>query len=134
MALSLDQRAHVRQVIGQLPLELTKLPSAPLFVCDQYEAGFGPVLVNLLCSNRNLRSPATAAKIIALLTEGLVYLAAATISGIGRGRVPLTPEAVAGFATALGFAAGDLTAITGIELPQPPWPDDPLAAEMAALL
>ncbi|MDX2675925.1 hypothetical protein [Streptomyces soliscabiei] len=134
MALPSDQRAHVHQLIEQLPLELEERPSAPPFIYDQHEAGLGAMLANLLCGNRNLRSPTAAAKILALLTEGRVYLAASTISGIGRGRVPLTPDRVAGFATALGIAVGDLAAITGVEVPEPPRPDNPLAAETAGLL
>ncbi|MFI7298952.1 hypothetical protein [Streptomyces sp. NPDC050121] len=134
LALPSDQRVHVHQLIEQMPLDREERPSAPPFIHDQHEAGFGAMIANLLCSNRNLQSPTAAAKILALLTEGRVYLAASTISGIGRGRVPLTPKLVVGFATALGIPAGDLAAITGVDLPEPPPPDNPLAAEMAGLL
>ncbi|MBC9731082.1 hypothetical protein [Streptomyces sp. TRM68367] len=109
-------------------------PSAPTSLYDQQEAGFGAMLASLLCGNRNLRSPAAGAKILALLTEGRVYLAASTVSGIGRGRVPLTPDLMTGFATALGIPAGDLAALTGVELHEPQRPVDPLAAEMAGLV
>ncbi|MEU6417678.1 hypothetical protein [Streptomyces spiralis] len=74
------------------------------------------------------------ARVLALLTEGRVYLAASTIGGIGRGRVPLTAERVEGFATALGIPAGDLAAITGVELGEASRPCDPPAAEMAGLV
>lgn len=134
MALPSGQRAHIHRLVDQLPLELKERPSAPPFMYDQQEVGFGAMLANLLCGNRNLHSPTAAAKTLALLTEGRVYLAASTISGIGRGRVPLTPDRVAGFATALGIPAGDLAAITGVELREPSRPDEPLAAEMARLL
>ncbi|MFH9967863.1 hypothetical protein ACH4PR_42030 [Streptomyces mirabilis] len=134
MALPSDQRAHVHRLVDQLPLELEERPSAPPFTYDQQKVGFGAMLVNLLCGNRNLHSLTAVAKTVALLTDGRVYLAASTISGIGRGRVPLTPDRVAGFATALGIQAGDLAAITGVELREPSRPDDPLAAEMAGLL
>ncbi|MFI9563405.1 hypothetical protein [Streptomyces rishiriensis] len=133
-ALPSDQRAHVHQLIERLPLELEERPPAQPFIYDQHAAGFGAVLTNLLCGNRNLPSPTAAAKILAVLTEGRVYLAASTISGIGRGRAPLTPDRVAGFATALGIPTGDLAAVTGIALPEPSRPADPPAAEMAGLL
>ncbi|WP_262061179.1 hypothetical protein [Streptomyces sp. STR69] len=134
MALPSDQRANVHQLVDQLPLELKGRPSASPFTYDQHKAGSGAMLANLLCGNRNLRSLTAAAKILAILTEGRVYLAASTISGIGRGRVPLTSDQVEAFATALGIPAGDLAAITGVELREPSRPDDPLAAEMAGLL
>ncbi|MGY4741314.1 hypothetical protein [Streptomyces sp. ATMOS53] len=134
LALHPDQRAHIRQLVEQLPLEHEERPSAPPFMYDQQEAGFGAMLANLLCGNRNLQSPTAAAKILALLTEGRVYLAASTISGIGRNRVPLTPDRVAAFATALGIRAGDLAAIACVELREPSQPDDPLVTEMAGLL
>ncbi len=134
MALPSDLRARVHWLVDQLPLELRDPPSHPLRTYDQHEAGFGAVLANLLCGNRNLYSLTAAAKTLALLTDGRVYLAASTISGIGRGRVPLTPNLVTGFATTLGISAGDLAAITSVELPEPSRPDDPLAAEMAGLL
>jgi hypothetical protein len=133
MALPSDQRTRVHGMVGQLPQEPRDRPSDPPRTYDQ-QAGFGAMLANLLCGNRNLLSPTAAAKTLALLTDGRVYLAASTISGIGRGRVPLTPDRVTGFATALGISAGDLGAITGVEVTEPSRPDDPLAAEMAGLL
>ncbi|MFE4819904.1 hypothetical protein ACFRFU_26435 [Streptomyces sp. NPDC056704] len=111
----------------------TSAPPPPL-VYDQHEVGSGAILANLLCLNRNLHSPTAEAKILALLTEGRVYLAASTVSGIGRGRVALTADRVAGFATTLGIPGGDLAAITAVELRETSGPDDPLAAEMARLL
>jgi hypothetical protein len=134
MALPSDLRAHIHWLVDQLSHELRDPPSHPPRAYDQHEAGFGAMLANLLCGNRNLYSLTAAAKTLALLTDGRVFLAASTISGIGRGRVPLTPDLVTGFATTLGISAGDLAAITGVELPEPSRPDDPLAAEMAGLL
>ncbi|MFD7603834.1 hypothetical protein ACFWAN_25625 [Streptomyces mirabilis] len=134
LALPTDQRAYVHQLIDQLPLDDDERPSPPPLAYDQHEAGSGAILANLLCLNRNLHSPTAAAKILALLTEGRVYLAASTISGIGRGRVALTADRVAGFATSLGIPGGDLAAITAVELRETSGPDDPMAAEMARLL
>ncbi len=134
MALPPEQRALVQRLVDRMPLEVEEPSSAPPYVFDQHEAGFGAMLVNLLCGNRNLHSVAAVARVLALLTEGRVYLAASTIGGIGRGRVPLTAERVEGFATALGIPAGDLAAITGVELGEASRPYDPPAAEMAGLV
>lgn len=117
MVLPSDHRARVHRLVDQLPHELRDPPSLPPRTYDQHQSGFGAMLANLLCGNRNLHSLTAAAKTLALLTDGRVYLAASTISGIGRGRVPLTPDLVTGFATALGISAGDLAAIIGVELP-----------------
>ncbi|MFD7283935.1 hypothetical protein ACFV80_44880 [Streptomyces sp. NPDC059862] len=134
MALPSDQRTCVHRLVDQLPREPRDRPWDLPRTDSQHDSGAGALLVNLLCGNRNLYSLSAAAKALALLTDGRVYLAASTIHGIGRGRVPLTPERVAGFATTLGISPGDLAAITSVELPQPSWPDDPLTAEMARLL
>ena len=134
MALPSDHRARVHWMVDQLPHEPRDPPSLPPRTYDQRESGFGAMLANLLCGNRNLHSLTAAAKTLALLTDGRVYLAASTISGIGRGRVPLSPDLVTGFATALGISAGDLAAIIGVELPESSRPHDLLAAEMAGLL
>ncbi|MFF4257509.1 helix-turn-helix domain-containing protein [Streptomyces sp. NPDC001663] len=117
MALPSDGRAHVHRLVDELPPEHDERQSAPSPLYDQREAGFGAMLANLLCTNRNLHSLTAAAKTLAVLTEGRVYLAASTISGIGRGRVPLTPDLVAGFATALGIPRGDLAASRGSNSP-----------------
>jgi hypothetical protein len=134
MALSSGQRTRVHRFVDELPLELEGRPAAPPFIYDQHEAGFGAMLANLLCGNRNLHSLTAAAKPLAALTEGQVYLAASTIGGIERGRVPLPSDRVEAFATALGIPASDLAAITGVELREPSWPDDPLVSDMAGLL
>ncbi|MGI5457127.1 hypothetical protein ACQEWB_28985 [Streptomyces sp. CA-249302] len=134
MALPSHQRANVQRLVDEQPPEREEHPCASPLSYDQHAAGFGAMLANLLCANRNLHSVTAAAKILALLTEGRVYRSAATISGIGRGRVPLTPDLVAGFATALGIPVGVLATITGVELRDVPRPGDELAAEMAGLL
>lgn len=134
MALPSDQRTHIHRLVDQLPQELKERPSDRPPLYDQHKWGFGAMLANLLCGNRNLHSLTSAARILSLLTEGRVFLAASTVSGIGRGRAPLTPERVAGFAAALGVPTGDLAALTGVEVPEPSPPEDPLVAEMAGLL
>lgn len=117
MALPSDHRARVHWMVDQLPHEPRDPPSLLPQTYDQHESGFGAMLANLLCGNRNLHSLTAAAKTLALLTDGRVYLAASTISGIGRKRVPLTPDLVTGFTTAPGISAGDLAVITGVSSP-----------------
>ena len=134
MALPSGQRARVRGLVEQAPQDAKGSPPDLPQAYDQREAGFGAMLANLLCGNRNLRSLTAAARALALLTGGRLYLAAATISGIGRGRVPLTPDRVSGFAVTLGIPVSDLAAIVGVDLLEPPCPEDPLTAEMASLL
>ncbi|MEU0407130.1 hypothetical protein ABZ307_04765 [Streptomyces griseorubiginosus] len=133
-ALPSEHRAHVRRLVEQVPPASGERASAPRSLYDQQEGGFGAMLVNLLSANRNLPAPVVVAKTLAVLTEGRVYLAASTISGIGRGRVPLTPEWVAGFAAALGIPAGDLAAVTGAECAESSWSAGPTTAEAAELL
>jgi hypothetical protein len=90
--------------------------------------------VTMLCNNRNLRSLSTAAKTVAILTNGTMYLSAATYPAIGLRKVPLRPTWIVGFATALGIEPGDLAAITGFEVPEELLRVHPLASEMAELI
>ncbi|MFG2331474.1 helix-turn-helix domain-containing protein [Streptomyces sp. NPDC048604] len=133
-ALPPDQRARVHRLVDGLRPEPRVGPQEPLRAYDPERGGFGALLVNLLCGNRLGNSVPSAAKALALLTHGRVYLAASTVNGIGQGRVPLTADLVTGFAVTLGMQPGDLAALTGVELPEPPRPADPLTEEMAGLL
>ena len=56
------------------------------------------MLANLLCGNQVPAFPHRCCQGHGAADRGRLYLSAATISGIGRGRVPLTPDRVAGFA------------------------------------
>lgn len=132
MGLPAQDRDRVRRLVEGAPQE-SREPSGPVRSYNQQEAGFGAMLVNL-CGNRNLHTLPATAKTLALLTDGRVYLASSTISSIGRGRVPLTPKLMAGFATVLGIPVGDLAAMTGLESAEPPPPQDSLSAELAELL
>ncbi|MFF2073671.1 hypothetical protein ACFVXG_02830 [Kitasatospora sp. NPDC058162] len=134
LALPPDQRDRVHRLVDRLRREPHEGPLQPPRTADQQEAGFGAALVNLLFGNRNLRSLSASAKLLFMLTNGHLCLAATTIAGLARGDVPLTPDMVAGFARTLGIPEGDLAAVVGVELPEPRWPDDPLAVEMAELL
>ncbi|GLW56021.1 hypothetical protein [Kitasatospora phosalacinea] len=72
------------------------------------------------------------ARTMAVVTPS--YLAASTYHGIGASRVELTPALVVDFAALLGIDALDLSALTGVALPQPPPPAAPEAVDAAALL
>jgi hypothetical protein len=136
MALPQGQRLRIHQLVGELPQapRPRSEPVKPYMIFNQSEAGFGAMLISMLCGNRNLRSPSDAAWVVGLLTRGRMYLSASTYLVIGHGRTPVRPRWVADFAAVLGIPAGDLAAITGIALPGEPLRDDPLASEMAELI
>jgi hypothetical protein len=98
----------------------------------RYEPGFGAVLVQLT-HNRNLGWLCTAQALHAV-SDGRIYLSAATIGGVGRGTVAATPELVAGFAGVLGIPAADLAALGGLRLPEGLPPLHPRAADVAAVI
>ncbi len=97
---------------------------------ERYAPGFGAMLVRML-AHRNL-TWAGAAK--ALYAVSGPYLSAATVGQVGRGRKELTPELLVAFGNALGVAAADLAALTGIDLPDGPPPHDPAVADAAELI
>ncbi|WP_217236210.1 hypothetical protein [Streptomyces sp. AC555_RSS877] len=97
---------------------------------ERYAPDFGAMLVRML-AHRNL-TWAGAAK--ALYAVSGTYLSAATVGQVGRGRKELTPELLVAFANALGVAAADLAALTGIDLPDGPPPHDPAVADAAELI
>lgn len=107
-------RAQLRHMARSLPQE----PRRHLSVVPKrfdHEAGFGAMLGNMLYGNRNL-DQGGAAEVIACLTNGRMYVSPSTVVMIGAGRLELTADRLAGFATVLGVPAGDLAAITGIDL------------------
>jgi hypothetical protein len=136
MALPPGQRLRIHQLVGELPQQprVRDEPVKPRWAFNQKEAGFGAMLVSMLLHNRNLQGPVAAAKTVTIVTRGGMYLSASTYMVIGHGRTSVRPERLAGFATVLGIPAGDLAAITGIDLSGQPHRDDPLASEMADLI
>ncbi|KAB8186975.1 hypothetical protein FH608_046680 [Nonomuraea phyllanthi] len=134
MALPEDQRTYLHETVERLPQLPRVCPADPPRTYYQGDGGFGEMLVTMLCINRNLHSPVAAAKILALLTQGRVYLSPSTLHSIAAGRAPLNPIWLAGFATTLGIPAGDLAAVTRVDLSEAVLSHDPLAAEMATLL
>ena len=138
LALPSEQRGHIHRLVEQLPQE-PRTQEGPLKkplrrVYDLETAGFGAMLVTMLCSNRNLHSTMAAAKTVAMMTSGDMYLSAATYPSIGSGRAELHPRWVASLAMVLGIAAGDLAAITGTELDESLVREDPVSTETAELL
>lgn len=134
-ALPPGQRLRIYQFAGELPREPRprNAPVKSTRTFSQREAGCGAMLLSMLCGNRNLH-PLDAAKTVAMLSRGRMYLSASTYLRIGHGRTPVRPEWLAGFAAVMGIPVGDLAAVTGIGLPGGPVRDHLLAPEMAELI
>ncbi|MGI5171744.1 hypothetical protein ACQEU3_46105 [Spirillospora sp. CA-253888] len=133
LCLPADQRSELRRLVREMPQEPRRRPYAPDKWFDPHRAGFGALVANMLYANRNL-AVSLAAKALACCSNGRMYVSAATVTAIGRGRVELTPGRLAELSTVLDMPAGDLAAITGIPLPEGSPPEDPAAADAAALL
>lgn len=121
----------MRQFVRSLPQHDRTKPILTPAVYEQYQPGFGAMLLNML-RNRNLNWVAST-KVLYLLT-GPILLSAATIGIVGHNRKELTPELLADFATLLGIPAGDLAALAGIEPPDVISPRDPTPVDMAELI
>ncbi|MFV2176728.1 hypothetical protein ACFHW2_21340 [Actinomadura sp. LOL_016] len=130
--LSPDRRRRLFQLVAALPQEDRTQPVPPPRAHEQYQPGLGALFLRML-GNRNL-GWLGAAKTLAHLTNGHVYLAASMIGMVGHGRKELTPDLVTGFAIVLGIPADDLAAMTGIELGGVTMPHNPAAADVAELI
>jgi hypothetical protein len=126
-----ERRSGVLQYARSLPRSQRTSPPAEPPVYEQYAPSAGAVLVRLL-HNRNLHATASVKILCQLAKVG--PLSAATMGGIGHGRVELTPQLVAGFATLLAIPGADLAALTGIEPAHGGPPLDPAAPEVAQLI
>jgi hypothetical protein len=133
LCLPADQRAEVRRFARELPQEPRREPNVPWKWCDPQEGGFGALVANLLYANRNLNRLG-AVFALACCSNGRMYVSAATVAMIGQGKVALTPEKLAELSTLIDIPPGDLAAITGIPLPDGAPPEDPAAADAAALI
>ncbi|MGR6912624.1 hypothetical protein ACU635_00015 [[Actinomadura] parvosata] len=120
----------LRQRAQSLPEQPRLRPSPPPKPYEQYEPSFGAALLWML-AYRNLNW-VNSAKCLLCLTS--LYLAGSTVGKIGRGVNGLTPDLLARFATVLGIAGGDLSAVTGIELPAHPPPAHSAAKDLAGLI
>ncbi|MFF2659130.1 hypothetical protein ACFVUH_17400 [Kitasatospora sp. NPDC058032] len=127
--LSAPGRRELLRIVRSLPQEERPSgsePAQPGPVPD----GPGGKLVRML-RHRNLR-PSGLATTLAVVTPS--YLSAAAYGVIGSDRRELTSRLVMDFATLLGIDARDLSALTGVALPESPPPPAPEAGDAAALL
>lgn len=93
-----------------LPQEPRIHPPRQPRLYEQYPTGFGGLLVQMLAL-RNL-TWSTSARVLYLMSG--VYLSAATIGAVGRGRKELDSEPLAGLAVVLGIPAPVLASLTGL--------------------
>ncbi|WP_051467687.1 hypothetical protein [Actinomadura oligospora] len=132
ICLPAEQRSWMLQMVRDLPQEPRGEAYAGWRVYDPTEAGFGAVIGNMLLTNRNLAGRAAVA--LACCSNGRMYVSSSTVFRIAAGKTELTPDRLANLATLIDIPAGDLAALTGIALPDQQPPDDPAAADVAALL
>ncbi|WP_377266915.1 hypothetical protein [Peterkaempfera sp. SMS 1(5)a] len=104
-----DGRSRLRQYVRTLPQERRTVPVGALRSFERYPTGFGGVLLRML-ANRNL-GWTHSAQVFSVLTG--LYVSAATIGAVGRGRVKVTHDLLRDFAVVLGFPVGDLAAMAG---------------------
>jgi hypothetical protein len=130
MRLTPEQRHRLRRLVLALPQENRTQPVQTQRVYEQYEQGFGAVLVRML-SNRNLDWMGTARTFVHLTGR---YWSASTYGMVGHGRKELTPDLLADFATVLSIPADDLAVLAGIDLPDGTPPQNPAAADVAKLI
>jgi transcriptional regulator with XRE-family HTH domain len=97
---------------------------------ERYEPGFGAMLLRML-AHRNL-TWAGGAK--ALYVVSGPCLSAATLGGIGHGRMELTPDLLTAFAHVLGFAPAHLATLTDTPLPDGTPPPDRALTDVARLI
>ncbi|SEG56201.1 hypothetical protein SAMN04489712_106293 [Thermomonospora echinospora] len=121
---------RLRQLVRSLPQQNRTQPVPPPPAWEQYQPGFGALLVRML-RNRSLAWTGSAMVLLCLTGR---YLAGATIGAVGGGRKELTPDLLADFATVLGIPADDMAALTGIELPDVAPRQNPVAADVAELI
>ncbi|WP_433444934.1 hypothetical protein [Nonomuraea sp. CA-141351] len=130
VCLRLELIERVRRLARSLPQQPRTRPFPPPKPYEQYEPSFGAMLVRML-ANRNLNWTDAAKTLLCLTGLGLSPV---TIGQIGRGRKELSPDLLARLATVLGIPAGDLAAVTGIDLPEELPPAHPAVAELAGLI
>ncbi|GGR29929.1 hypothetical protein GCM10010251_52420 [Streptomyces aurantiogriseus] len=109
VALPQERRGALLRHVRSLPQENRTMPVRAPRPHEQYRPGFGAALLHML-ANRNLDWTGSAR--VLCLVSGL-YVSAATIGGVGHGRVELTRDLLADFAVVLGIPVGDLTALAG---------------------
>ncbi|WP_406118492.1 hypothetical protein [Streptomyces sp. NBC_00989] len=130
MSLPPERRHRLRQLVQSLPQENRTQPVPTSRVYEQYERGFGGVLVRML-SNRNLSWMGMARTFLFMTGR---YWSASTYGMVGHGRKELTPDLLVDFATLLGIPADTLSVLTGIDLPDGTPSQRPVATDVAELL
>ncbi|TDD86690.1 hypothetical protein E1293_09265 [Actinomadura darangshiensis] len=133
LCLPANQRSELRRLVRELPQERRRQPYVPRKWFDPSEVGFCALIANMLYANRNL-DIGDAARALAGCSNGRMYVSASTVVMIGGGKVELTPGRLADLSTLIDVSAGDLAAIYDIPLPDGSPPDDPAAADAAALI
>jgi|SRR5215467_3772883 len=131
IGLHAEQRRQLREYVHSLPQRDRSQHVQMLPVYEQYEPSFGAMIARML-RNRNL-DWSSSAKVLFRLT-GIGPLSASTVGAIGHGRKELSPELLVGFATVLAISAGDLAALTGIDLGDRLMPASPASADVAGLI
>ncbi|MEU2285527.1 hypothetical protein ABZ614_26945 [Streptomyces sp. NPDC013178] len=109
VALPPRRRDALLRRVRSLPQENRTVPVRAPRPHERYPPGFGAALLRML-ANRNLDWMGSAR--VLYLVSGL-YVSAATIGGVGHGRVELTRDLLTDFAVALGIPVGDLAAMAG---------------------
>lgn len=130
MGLTPDKRRELRGLVASLPQEVPRQPPPRPPAHQQYPEGPGAVPLRLL-RNRNLGWSATARTFLSLTGR---YWSASTYGMVGHGRKPLTPDLLVDFSTVLGIPPGDLSALTGVALPDDCPTPPPAARDVAELV
>ena len=130
MSLPPEHRHRLRRLVRSLPQEKRTQPVHTPRAYEEYERGFGGVLVRML-SNRNLGWVGTARTFLYLTGR---YWSASTYGMVGHGRKELTPDLLVDFATVLGIPADTLSVLTGIDLPDGIPPRNPAVVDVAELM
>jgi hypothetical protein len=125
-----EQGRRLRELVRSLPQEARTQPVPPP-AHHRYPPGLGAVLVRML-HNRNLNWVASAKCLYGL--AGIGPLSASTVAMVGHGRKDLSPDLVAGLATVVGIPAGDLAALTGVDVPDGARTVHPAAADAVELI
>ncbi|MEV7559823.1 hypothetical protein [Streptomyces sp. NPDC089795] len=124
------EQEWLRRFAASRPQEERTRPAPEERPYLRYPPGPGGLLMRLL-ANRNLGWSAGARVFLSLTGR---YWSASTYGQVGHGRVDLTPELQADYATVLGMCATDLSVLTGIGLPDGHRPPPRAAAEVAGLV
>ncbi|WP_211244080.1 hypothetical protein [Actinospica robiniae] len=131
LSLSPRQRELLREFVVALPQEAEVNPVQALKEYEKYPPGLGGVLVRML-HNRNLNWTASAK--VLYLVAGTGPLSPATVGGIGRGSVEISPRLLAEFAAVFDVPVGLLASLAAARIAHAALPTPPAAVETARLI